>query len=261
MILYTITQTAASLGRLGPDTKVATLATIPGREDELRLCLGSLCPQMDAVVVVFNYAASPLPGWLEQFQTDVGNLYPIVADNSMGDAMKFGMSEHLQGWQFICDDDIVYPADFADRLMDRAEHYGRRAVVGVSGAIIPAGGVGRSYYSGRTGRTNTFHTVPADMPVNLVMSCGICWHSSLTRLSLSEFRCRNMGDVFLALHCQRERIPCVVAKHAASWLKYPASMRQKPTIWAARASHDHIQAAYINEIADWRIWPAGVTHE
>ena len=253
----TYAQVAEELAALGADSRVAILATIPGREDELRLCLSSLCSQMDAVAIVFNYGKAALPAWLlsSQFGADV---YSIVEDNSLGDAMKFRFSEVLAGWQFTCDDDLIYPPDYASYMIGRSEHYGRRCVVSLAGAkILPdRRPVTTSYYHGRKCVGHCLRRLYRDASVNVGGTGVMCFHSSLMRVPMSALPCGNMADVHVAVYCQRRRIPMVCLKHGEAWLRYPPSMRGKWTIWDSAAKHDRVQADFVNQLKTWQVFPA-----
>lgn len=187
----------------------ATLATIPGRTAELRLCLESLCPQMDSVIVACNYPNEVLPDE-DLMRSEVIRQYYYKltlnrADNSMGDAMKFAHSETTEGYQFICDDDIVYPPDYAERMIAKIEEHNRRAVIGVGGSIIP--GHIDSYYSGRVVKSHSFRALAADTWVNNLLTCALAFHSDTVMFPRSAFKRANMADVFCACVCQQKRLP------------------------------------------------------
>ena len=46
--------------------------------------------------------------------------------------------ETTNGYQLVCDDDIDYPADYVEKLVDGIERHGRRAVVGFHGCVLRA---------------------------------------------------------------------------------------------------------------------------
>ena len=225
MIAQTLTVKPPPIG-LHHNSKVACLATIPGREEECRQAVASLLPQMDAVVVVFNYKDTPPPLWVEEMSA--ANLYPVIADNHLGDGAKFAISEHLLGYQFICDDDLIYPPNYATWMIAKIEKYHRQAAIGLGGSVIS--GEVESYYQGRHKHGHALREWTHDTFTNVLVTCALGFHSSRIRFPLSEIRHANMADIFFARHCQANHIPMVCAAHGATFLGYPASMKGKWTI-------------------------------
>lgn len=233
--------------------KTCTLATIPGRDDELLACIDSLLPQMDALNVVFNYGDRLEPAWLPEVAAAWPKLRVAVSDNTWGDAAKFAFSESApDGYQFTCDDDLVYPPDYAETMVAAIERYGRKAAVSMAGSVIP-GKLG-SYYAGRLTVGHCLHPLRHDVFVNVLGTGVLAFHSDLLRVPLDQetFPTSNMADVHFAVLGQRRRIPMVCVAHAP--LKYPESMFGKWTIWNCQSEHDHIQAARCNEVETWEVY-------
>lgn len=233
----------------------ATLATIPGREDELRLCLDSLLPQFDAVHVVFNYGHAAFPVWLPEVAAAHPNLHPAVSDNTWGDAAKFAFSQQTDGYQFFCDDDLVYPPDYAATMVAEIEFYHRKAAVSMAGSIVS--GHIDSYYSGRLTVGHCLHPQSQDVPVNVLGTGVLAFHSDLMRIYLDNamFPTSNMADVHFAVYCQFFHIPMVCVAHEP--LVYPESMRGKWTIWDEaheNPQHDAAQVARCNLNANWQVF-------
>ncbi len=237
------------------DTKTATLATIPGREDELALCLASLLPQFDWVNVVFNYGDTPLPQWVIDMAKHHSPLRLSLADNTWGDAAKFAFSvDRIPGYQFFCDDDLVYPPDYAAQLVAKIETYHRRAAVSMAGSVIH--GRIASYYNQRVTFGHCLHPLIRDVAVNVLGTGVLAFHTDLLHVPLDNatFPSSNMADVHFAVLCQQLMVPMVCVAHAP--LHYPPSMRGKWTIWDeanAHVEHDRAQAERCNEVQDWRV--------
>lgn len=230
----------------------ATLATIPGREGEAGAAVESLLPQVDALYCVFNYGEKPWPEWARILVLQTPKFYPISADNSLGDGAKFTMSERADGYQLICDDDLIYPPNYAESMVGQIKKYQRRAAIGLGGSVIS--GPVESYYNGRRKHGHALRKWRNDTFCNVLVTCALGFHSDAIRFPIAEIRHRNMADIFFALHCQRNRIPMVCSAHEADFLRYPDTMRGKWTICGCRSEHDHIQAGYLNEWKEWRVW-------
>jgi glycosyltransferase involved in cell wall biosynthesis len=234
------------------EKRTATLATVPGREAALRECLESLCPQMDAVYVAFNYPAGRVPGWFRDLQGHHNNLWDgMSCATNLGSCEKFAHSAKGEGWQFICDDDLIYPPDYAEYMIAKAEQYKRKAIINCGGSVIKEPLV--SFYNGRKDIKLVLQSVPEDSFVNYPTTGAMLFHSDLVRFPMSIFRAKNMDGLFAAMHCQEKKIPMVAAAHPAGWLKYSKHMKDKPTIWDSRKEHDRDRARFINEI-EWSVY-------
>jgi hypothetical protein len=241
-------------------TRTATLATIPGREEEVRQCINSLCPQFDLVNVVFNYADKPLPPppYLSAEISSHDNLYLSVGDNTWGDAAKFAFSAATDGYQFFCDDDLIYPPDYADVMISKIEEHGRKAAVSLAGSYIR--GKMRSYYRERVTIGHCLKPYPKqDTWVNVLGTGVLAFHSDLLRVPLDNetFPASNMADVHFAVLGQRRKIPMLCMAHFGDWLTYPESMRGKWTIFDCQSEHDATQAEYCNRVGDWSVYCVG----
>ncbi|MDX6512473.1 MAG: hypothetical protein QOE36_1977, partial [Gaiellaceae bacterium] len=110
----------------------ASLATIPARERGLQQVVESLLPQVDALGVYLN-EYDRVPPFLEREKIVVAR----SQDSGIrGDAGKFFWAGTTSGYQLVCDDDLAYPEDYVDRLVEGIERYGRRAVVGFHGCLL-----------------------------------------------------------------------------------------------------------------------------
>ena len=88
----------------------AQLASIPSRENSLKLTVESLRNQVDKILVALN-GYDHIPEFLNNGEF-------VMLDNSRGDAAKFFDVEYLQDYIFTCDDDIIYPRLFIETILD-----------------------------------------------------------------------------------------------------------------------------------------------
>ncbi len=112
--------------------KIANMATFPARLQKIDQTLRSIRGQFDRVNLVLNeYEEVPRElakhDWIDfvlptEDLKDVGKFHPF--DRQPDD------------WVFLLDDDIVYPADYAERLIDYYETIPlQRKVIGVHGIV------------------------------------------------------------------------------------------------------------------------------
>lgn len=146
-----------------------------------------------------------------------------------GDAGKFwGLEQVTNAVYITCDDDIVYPDDFVVRMISELAQLRGQAVVGVHGAIILQPSLG--YYKDR-GRA-VLHFERAFMRrrrVHVVATNACAFHSNTVKMTLADFRHRNMADTWLAQYLHREGIPSYIVPRREGWL-LPIEV-QRPTIY------------------------------
>lgn len=249
----------------GPAEMVsASLCSIPERRDALRRAVESLLPQVDIVRVFLN-GYSDVPDFLDHPRVRVATSQD---HGDLGDARKFWWSADVAGYHMVCDDDIVFPPDYAAGMVASIERYGRRAVVGVHGVTLhhPLGPGG--YYGSR----DVFHSalgVAEDLPVHLVATSCCAYHASTISLSPADFPEANMADIWLGVACQRQRVPVVCVAHSADWLTHCAEV-QAGGIYRACKRRDGSardtsarQTEVVASLGEWTVHataPAAVRH-
>ena len=118
----------------------------------------------------------------------------IILDNSKGDAGKFYFADKLKGYILTCDDDLIYPPDYVDKMIEGVKKYrcactlhGRdysRPVIGFQQAFIGYPCLG-----------DVLNDVKVDVGGDGVM----CWHTDFLKVKFSDFKQKNMSNfIFLS---------------------------------------------------------------
>jgi len=205
----------------------ASLATIPARERGLRHVVAALLPQVDALGVYLN-GYDRVPPFLHRDEIVVAR----SQDSGVrGDAGKFFWSGTTSGYQLVCDDDIHYPEDYVDRLVEGIERYGRRAVVGFHGSVLRDELA--DYHTSRR-LLHFTRGLAADSPVH-VLGTGVAgYHASAISVRPKDFVAPNMSDIWLALLGQRQRVPFVCMRRSEGWLSEHPGFRGESLYIRAR---------------------------
>ena len=112
------------------DKIYAVIPTMPSRHNVLPAAVASLLPQVDEVIVYGNNCS--------RSQLPFGNkITAIVGHENRGSVSRF-MAGDRKGYLAFCDDDLQYPSDYIKQLIERAEHYQRKYIVGWHGKILNA---------------------------------------------------------------------------------------------------------------------------
>lgn len=197
---------------------VVSLCSIPERVELLRRTLASLAPQADALHVYLDRYES-VPDFVRDYHPQVtvylSRDYPGLRDN--GKFLAFpALREDC--YYFTADDDILYPPDYVASLIRRIEHYGRQAVVGVHGVLVPEETQG--YFSGYRKVLNFTRELERDALVNNLGTGTVAFHSALLRgLDLGHFCEAGMADLYLSVFCKQRGIPMVAIARPDDWLQ------------------------------------------
>jgi hypothetical protein len=215
-----------------PAPVTASLASIPSREQALADTVTSLLPQVDRLNVYLN-EYDGVPGFLKHPKIEVGRSQ--TTGNLFCDA-KFFWAHELEGYHITCDDDLIYPPDYALTLLHHVEALHRKAACAVHGArlLMPFSG----YHETR--RVVHFrHDIERLEPVHTVGSGVFAYHTDgfeVTRRDFVERPARgpadhNMTDIVLGVMAQRQQVPLAVIPHRADWIRH-ADIDVNDTIWA-----------------------------
>jgi hypothetical protein len=198
---------------------VAQIATIPGREKTLQIAIDSLFMQVDKV-----------------------RIYP----NSISDGLKFSNLKEFKDNDiiFICDDDICYPADFVETMMQYLR-YG--VVVTIMGKIMKSRPI-QSYCRDELFCAKTFEENKELVQVEVPGTCGMAFYKSTCRdLDHTWFKSMN-SDIWMAKYCKENKIPCYVIPHPADWVKnlMPLLPPDSPNVWDQFKDNDKPLTDLIN---------------
>jgi FkbM family methyltransferase len=205
----------------------ASLASIPTREAGLQRVVESLAQQVDELGVYLN-------GYL-RVPSFLGRLGVEVVESGkrgdVGDAGKFHWAGTRTGYQLVCDDDILYPADYVAKLLEGLERHGPGIVAGFHGSLLkePVD----DYHRSRR-LLHFTRALASDTGVH-VLGTGVAgYHSSAIRVSPEDFPERNLADIWFALLGQRQQVPFVCLRREEGWLREIPGYRQDSIYAAAR---------------------------
>ncbi len=201
--------------------KIVGIASLPDRIECLEKTIYSLYDQVDKLILGLNNY-SDIPDFLNMKKIEV-----YMLDNSLGDAAKFyKIDDYTNDYYFACDDDIIYPDDYCNVLIEKSDYY--KSVIGLHGVNIikPV----HSYYKNRK-VFHGFSELHKDIEVDLVATSSCLIDTSILKIKLSDFPIPNMADIWLGDLCKRQNVKSYSIKRNSNWLKYCNDMSDKWTIY------------------------------
>lgn len=229
------------------DPVVVSMATIPRRVRSLKRAVASLLPQCDRLNVYLN-GYRRVPDFLRAEKVHVAS---SSTHGNRGDAGKFWWSDKLGegAYHITVDDDILYPRDYCRTLIAKIEQFGRHAVVGVHGVVIP-GTVGAEYYGARRVYP-CFSSLPRSRAVHLLGTGTVAYHTSTLAVDPTDFRRANMADVWFGILAKRQRVPMICVRRREGWLIDLGDPDPSKTICATHHRHNSVQAAVLRAENPW----------
>jgi len=203
----------------------AHIASVPSRVESLRQCVQAIYNQVDKVYVMLN-GYSEVPSFLR----DLRFANCELLDNSLGDSARYLHVNDEKGVCVFVDDDLVVSNQHVAYLLSGIKKY--NGIVGLHGRKYLAG----SGFKQWVGNYRCLGTVSDDVHVNLIGS-GICAFSNeRLYVHVSDFKRKNMADIFLSKAATEQGVPMIVLKHQSGYVRYiPTTDGQ--TIW--RTTRDY----------------------
>jgi hypothetical protein len=201
--------------------RTAGIATLKERELSFHKTIDSIYDQVDKIIAVLNYYRT-IPTWLSE--------YPKVeyhfGMNALGAAGKFLCVSQSEGCYFSIDDDLQYPPDYCEYMIDGINRH--KCIVSLHGRVYPIPVVNfrkwiRAY--------RCLGDVTEDVMVNLGGTGCMAFDTAQFKLNVQDlFQPKNMVDCHVAREAWDQKIPIVVLKHDKSYLKYTPPP-ERSTIW------------------------------
>lgn len=226
-----------------------SMATIPERLGPCRQAVKTLLPQCDRLNV-YLHGHFRLPPFLKHPKIEV------MLERDYGDLQsidKFRWADRVKGYHFLCDDDLLYPLNYVQHMIDKIEQYDRKAVVGCHGSILrfPL----NHYYRDRQVMHFREH-VAEDTRVHVLGTGVSAYHHSTLDISIYDFShevCAS-DDVWFALAAQLQRVPLYVIAHKANWVRQnPRGDTAARSIYQRRRNNCQDETDAINTLEHWSL--------
>ena len=203
--------------------KIGGMATIKAREKSLYETLDSLYKQLDLIHVYLNDYET-IPEEMQQKASEYKNVkFHLASDHAgdLGDAAKFYFIDNYKDELFYSlDDDLIYPANYAEKHQAFLRHFNYNIVASFHGTIFyefPLNG----FYRPKN-PSNGFPCLDWVPFLQFVQFGGtgvMCQVASKTGFNFSRIgKDRNMADVWVGIHCQKTYTPIVVIPHLPKYI-------------------------------------------
>ncbi len=194
------------------------IATYPARRKSLIETVDSLICQVDYLLLYLNdYQEIP-----EEIQKHKYRNKIICVIDEAGQRRaegKFHWMHRVNGYYLTCDDDIIYPEDYVERLVAAIDENSRQKVVGLHGMVFHD--FIASFKADRKEFYRFSEEVTEDKACHL-LGTGVCgFHASLFESVSSALLTKYpyAVDPAFSVICKNNKIPMLCLKHEKEWLK------------------------------------------
>lgn len=162
---------------------------------------------------------------------------PMVKINvgpNVGAKAKFMGIEAWTGWTLTVDDDIHYPPDYVERMIEAQATLG--GIVAVHGTVCRT-----KYMGGDSDRYNYWDGLADPRRVSVIGTGTACFHRDhLAGLSYALFASRVMlDDPFIAVHAHRNGVQLWCVSRPEAWMKeIDGSQKSGKELWRKISGFD-----------------------
>jgi hypothetical protein len=169
----------------------------------------------------------------------------FITDNSIGDGFKFLRLDESDGYYFTIDDDIIYPPNYSDYLIDSYNKYNGKYIVTLHGRSFLKFPI-TSYYRSQHVSYRCLGDVNKDTFVQFGGTGVMMFHTNLLKFSHKNILKPNMADIWLSIFAREKNISIMCLKHDKNFLKYQKEVGNE-TIYDNYRMNDNYQTKIINE--------------
>ena len=219
----------------------AGVASLPGRP--LEQVVASLWRQVDAMGIYLNGYDDVPP-----FLRDAVGITVIRDTENQGSSAKLHWRQEWDGVYFACDDDLEYPPDYVERMLQPFREFGDGLLVTACGrTLIPHA---RTWHDVR-GEARYVAAVPEARWINYLGGCAFAFHTSL---ALPEIDPPNEEEAVLSVWAQREGVPIRLIQRSYDWPKrIPLAPRSFTLYDAAAREGFATRSRIIQQVSPWQI--------
>lgn len=207
------------------------------RKDSLIKTIESIYSQADIINVALNgYDEIPF----ELYDTKI-NLF--ITDNDKGDAYKFYNLINSDGYYFTIDDDIIYPPNYTEFMVNKIEEYSRKSIMTLHSRSFKSFPI-KNYYSSDANVIHFLSKNDVDTKVQFGGTGVMAFHTDLFKLPMSYFEIPNMADVWIGAYAKQNSIDIINVARNENFLKEQPISK---SIFSSYVNDDKIQTIVAND--------------
>lgn len=224
----------------------ACLTTLPDRTASLKETVDSLLPQVDGIYIFLHgYNPVELPDFLENDKIHIA--YDLEWGDK-GDLDKFHFVKNLEGYILLCDDDLIYPSDYASWMIKSLNKYDlTKTIMSAHGVIVHNPPIA-NYYLDRA-VLPCLGRVEQEYPVHIGGTGVMVFHSSINFDMDYELKMPNMADIHFGIWAKNKGYDIFTVAHQEGWINHSPYIKDENTIAGKSFNNTFEQCLLINSNA------------
>ncbi len=173
-------------------------------------------------------------------------------EGNLADQGKFFPLKYksVEGYYLTIDDDILYPPDYVENMIENIDKYNRQVIVAHHGRSTMHNPI-TSYYFGRFTKARFFAEVTEDRLIQFPGTGLTGFHTDTVKFNvLQEFGKKYMSDIWIAYYAVKNGIPVIKLKHNRNWLKQVQYYCQNTGIHKEQPHNEEEQIRIANEVVE-----------
>lgn len=212
----------------------------------------SLIHQVDHIYMYLNDYTS-VPNWLVKLDVEPrARITVALGINAFGNIMDNGKAyflDRIRGYHFTCDDDLIYPVDYVQKMILTLLHYDRKVVVGVHGINMTvdfASNDSLRYYDLKSRNVTVFsRKLDYEYQADILGTGTVAYHTDLLpNLKYEDFPVPGMMDIWLGIYAKDRSIPMIVVSREKNWIH---EEKAAISIYSTGVRNDTVQTRLVRE--------------
>lgn len=221
------------------------MATMPERVEGAIKTINSIYDQADIIrLYLNNFKFIP-----EEFKKEKIVIYQGEDLKSTG---KLFWAQCKNEYYFCIDDDLIYPATYANDMIKKLNEYNDEIIVTLHGKILKSGKK-KSYFKDQILNLQCRGLVKKDTWVHVIGNGVSCFNTNKVSIDYKKFKYNYMDDIMVSLQLQEQKIGALVKSHKQNYLVYNAPTKGR-TLHEIYSSNDKTQTEMVNTI-NWQLYP------
>ena len=193
---------------------ICGVATIQSRKKGLRQAIDAILPQVDKLIVYQN-DYKEMMDFLKDEKIEVISALDTGID--MGDAGKYyRLKDFDDVIYFSIDDDLIYPSNYVDSILDVLASYDHQVIVSAHGRLCMPHI--KSYYNDKLKLYHFSDEISHVSEAHFGGTGVMAFNTKTVKIEFNDFKHPNMADIWLGLHARINNIPIYIIPHSANWI-------------------------------------------
>lgn len=216
------------------------MASISERITQLESTINQFLKHVDKIEVYLNNYKF-IPRFLDHKKIQV---FTSLKTGDKGDIGKFYQIEQTSDYVLTIDDDLIYPEDYVSKIVQKIDHYDKKAFICVHGNLLPKQKLA-SYYKDKVGLYFE-RALEQDQIVDVPGTGTLGYHTENIKLTLDIFAKPNMTDLWLAIYAKENNIPVICVERGDNWISQARGENFRRSIYHSSHKDDNYQTYLIN---------------